>query len=130
LRPGIGVAGVHERQPVGAAEAWSRIGGGDVLGHFHHMGDGAAVGATGHQDHVRAHGPNPLDLFVGQPSIVGGQDIDDDGACAQGGALSALAGHVLHHAGDHHLQSAAGAAGGHVYIHTLAWDRPAPTGLG
>ncbi len=81
------------------------------------MGHGAAVGAAGHQDHVRAHGSNPLDLFVGQPSVVRGQDVDDDGAGAQGGALRALAGHVLHHAGDHHLQSAAGAAGGHVNVH-------------
>ena len=75
-----------------------------------------AVDAAGEQDHVGAQVADALDLLVGQAAVVGGDDVHDDRAGAERGALGALGGHRLDHAGDHHLQAAAGARGRDVDV--------------
>ena len=82
------------------------------------------------KNHVGPHRPDPLDLFVREPPVVGGQDIDDDRAGAQRGPLRAFPRHILHYSGHHHLQPAAGAAGGNVDVHADVRLAPVAPGLG
>ncbi len=51
---------------------------------------GAAVDAAGEQDHVGAEVADAVDLLVREAPVVGGDDVHDDGAGAEGGALGAL----------------------------------------
>jgi len=116
LRTGVFVARVDQWELVGGAKARARLGRRDILRHFDHVRDGAPIGSPRHQNHVRPHGANTLDLFVREPSVVGGQHVDDDGPGAQRGPLRALPGHALHYAGHHHLQTAASTAGRDVNV--------------
>ncbi len=82
------------------------------------MGDSAAVRPSGHQDHVRPHRPDTLDLLMWQTAIVRREHIDDDCAGSERGPLRTFPRHVLHHPGHHHLQPATRTAGRDVNIDT------------
>src|SRR6478609_3457855 len=118
LRLCILVSRINQRQLVGYAKPWTRLGSGDVLRHLDDVRDGAAIGAARHEDHVRPHRANALDFLMRQPTIIGSQHVDHDRAGAQRCPLRTFARHVLHDAGHHHLQPAAGAAGGDIDIDT------------
>ena len=63
--------------------------------------------------------PNAFDLLVRQPFVIRGDDIHDNRAGTEGGALSTLRCQIPHNARYHHLQSAAGTAGGNVDIYAF-----------
>ena len=111
------VAGVDQRQVIAHAQARAGLGGGNVFRHLHHVHDRAAVRAARQQNHVRPQGADALDLLVRQAAVVRGQHVHDDRPRPEGAPLRALGRHALHHAGDHHLEAAAGAARGDVDVH-------------
>ena len=118
LRLRVFVSRVNQRELVGRPEPGTWLRRRNVLRHLDHMGDRATVRPAGHQDHVRPHRPNALDLFMRQPAVVRRQHIDDNGARPKRGPLRAFPRHILHHPGHHHLQPAARAAGGDVDVDT------------
>ncbi len=82
------------------------------------MGDGAAVNASGHKNHVWAQLANALNLLVGKSIIIDGDDVHDDSTRSKGSTLSALRAHLFDNAGHHHLEAAARAAGREIDICT------------
>ncbi len=103
------IAGVDQRHLVIRAEPRPRSGRGNPFGDFDHFGRVATVGAAREQNHVGPQLADALNLLVGEPLVVGGDHVHDDGPGPERGPLGAGRGHFANDAGDHHLQAAAGA---------------------
>ncbi len=106
---GVDVSSEDDRHAVLAAEPWLGLGRCDHLGDLDDVLSGPAIGATGDQDHVGSQFTNPLDLFVRQPLVVGGDGVHHDRPGPECRSLGTGRGHLADDSGDHHLQPTAGA---------------------
>ena len=118
LRIGHFVAGVNHGQGQANSEPGFGVGGHQHFGHFHEVRDRSAVRAAAHQNHVGAQLTQPFHALKLFASVVYGNDIYDDRARAEGGALGGFRAHRFHDTGHRHLQSASCRRRGEIQINT------------
>ena len=110
------IAGVDQRHAVVFSETGLWAGRRDPLGDLDDFGRVSAVRPAGDQNHVGPQLADPLDLFVRQPLVVGGDHVHHNRPGSEGGPLGTGGCHFADDTGDHHLQSAAGTRRGDIDV--------------